>query len=85
VLDEMVSKSISVNGSRCLISYVNVVVLINKIQKYYTEQVACNLCFTQSFYVLCNPSPQSALPICQLIWPSMLSLSESKLSPWEWS
>jgi hypothetical protein len=32
VFDEMDNKSISVNGSRCLISYVNVVVLIIKIQ-----------------------------------------------------
>jgi hypothetical protein len=32
VFAEMDNKSISVNGSRCLISYVNVVVLIIKIQ-----------------------------------------------------
>jgi hypothetical protein len=32
VLAEMDHKSVSVNGSRCLISYVNVVVLIIKIQ-----------------------------------------------------
>jgi hypothetical protein len=35
VFDEMDNKSISVNGSRCLISYVNIVVLIIK---YYTQQ-----------------------------------------------
>jgi hypothetical protein len=32
VFTEMDNKSVSVNGSSCLISYVNVVVLITKIQ-----------------------------------------------------
>jgi hypothetical protein len=57
----------------------------NQNTKYYTEQVVGDLCFTRSLCVLCNPSPYSAWPICRLIWPSMLNLSESKLSPWEWS
>jgi hypothetical protein len=57
----------------------------NQNTKYYTEWVVGDLCFTRSFCVLCNPSPYLAWPICRLIWPSMLSLSESKLSPWEWS
>jgi hypothetical protein len=43
VFDEMVNKSISVNESRCLISYANVVVLIIKIQS--TIQIELPMAF----------------------------------------
>jgi hypothetical protein len=63
----MDNKSVSVNRSKCLISYIKCCCFTNQNTKYYTERVACDLCFTRCFYVLCNPSLQSILPICRLI------------------
>jgi hypothetical protein len=42
--------------------------LTNQNTNYYTERVAIDLCVTRCFCVACNPSRQSTLPICRLIW-----------------
>jgi hypothetical protein len=64
VFAEIYNKSVSINGSSCLISYVNVIVLIIKIQNTIQNKLSGDPCFTRSLCVLCNPIPYSAWPIC---------------------
>jgi hypothetical protein len=49
VLAEMYNKSVSVNGSRLLISYVNVVVLIIKIQNTIQNELSVTFVSLQVF------------------------------------
>jgi hypothetical protein len=49
VFAEMDNKSVSVNGSMCLISYVNVVVLIIKIQNAIQNELSVNFVSLEVF------------------------------------
>jgi hypothetical protein len=85
VLVVMDNKSLSVNGSRCLISYVNVVILLIKILNTIQNELPVTF-VSLSVFMYCAILALN-LP-CRFVdsyGPSMLSLSKSKLSPWEWS
>jgi hypothetical protein len=64
----MDNKSVSVNRSRCLISYVNVVVLLIKILNTIRNELSATFVSLGVFVYSTILALNLTLPICQLIW-----------------
>jgi hypothetical protein len=64
----MDNKSFSVNRSRCLISYVNVVVLLIKILNTIRNELSATFVSLGVFVYSTILALNLTLPICQLIW-----------------
>jgi hypothetical protein len=81
----MDNKSVSVNGSRCLILYMNVVVLLIKILNTIQNELLATF-VSLGVFLHCTILALS-LPcrFAESYGLSILSLSKSKLNPWEWS
>jgi hypothetical protein len=85
VFTVMDNKSVSVNGSTCLISYVNVVILLIKILNTIQNELLVTFVSLSVFMYCAILDFNLPCQFADLYGPSMLSLSKSKLSPWEWS